>query len=174
MEKSYVQIYTGNGKGKTTAAVGLAVRALGSGRSVKFVQFLKGRQTGEMDVLKDMGGAEFFRVSDSKKFFLHTDGAGKTGCNKTDAGFSAEDIRLAWQSRHGRSRRSAGCAQPRHTRRGSDKAYHKREGQHRDSAHRQGRTAVTHQACRPRHGDEANKALLRQRCKCEAGHRILE
>ena len=68
MEKSYVHIYTGNGKGKTTAAVGLAVRALGSAKSVKFVQFLKGRKTGEMDMLKQMG-AEFVRVSDCKKFF---------------------------------------------------------------------------------------------------------
>ncbi len=68
MEESYVHIYTGNGKGKTTAAVGLAVRALGSGKSVKFVQFLKGRKTGEMDILKKMG-ADFFRVSDCKKFF---------------------------------------------------------------------------------------------------------
>ena len=68
MENSYVHIYTGNGKGKTTAAVGLTVRALGSGKSVKFVQFLKGRKTGEMDILKQMG-ADFFRVSDCKKFF---------------------------------------------------------------------------------------------------------
>ena len=68
MKNSYVHIYTGNGKGKTTAAIGLAVRALGSGKSVKFVQFLKGRQTGEMNILKQMG-ADFFRVSDCKKFF---------------------------------------------------------------------------------------------------------
>ena len=68
MKNSYVHIYTGNGKGKTTASVGLAVRALGSGKSVKFVQFLKGRKTGEMDMLKQMG-AEFIRVSDCKKFF---------------------------------------------------------------------------------------------------------
>ncbi len=69
MEKSYVHIYTGDGKGKTTAAVGLSVRALGSGKSVKFVQFLKGRPTGEMNILKQMEGAEFFQVSGCKKFF---------------------------------------------------------------------------------------------------------
>ena len=41
IEKGLVQIYTGNGKGKTTAAVGLAVRAAGYGNEVMFCQFLK-------------------------------------------------------------------------------------------------------------------------------------
>jgi cob(I)alamin adenosyltransferase len=42
-----VQVYTGNGKGKTTAALGLAFRALGRGLKVYMIQFLKGRETGE-------------------------------------------------------------------------------------------------------------------------------
>jgi cob(I)alamin adenosyltransferase len=50
-----VQIYTGDGKGKTTAAVGLAVRAAGAGLSVMFAQFLKGRATGELEPLKKLG-----------------------------------------------------------------------------------------------------------------------
>ncbi len=39
--KGYVQVYTGNGKGKTTASLGLAVRAAGAGLNVFIVQFLK-------------------------------------------------------------------------------------------------------------------------------------
>lgn len=41
MEKGYVQIYTGNGKGKTTAVLGLSVRAAGAGLNVYIAQFMK-------------------------------------------------------------------------------------------------------------------------------------
>ena len=41
MERGYIQIYYGDGKGKTTAAGGLAVRAVGAGLTVCFAQFLK-------------------------------------------------------------------------------------------------------------------------------------
>jgi len=43
-----IHVYTGNGKGKTTAAIGLALRSLGRGRRVALLQFLKGRETGEI------------------------------------------------------------------------------------------------------------------------------
>ncbi len=52
LEKGYVQIYTGNGKGKTTAAIGLGVRAVGDGYKVIMVQFLKGGSTGELNSTK--------------------------------------------------------------------------------------------------------------------------
>jgi cob(I)alamin adenosyltransferase len=48
MNPGYVQVYTGNGKGKTTAAIGLAVRAAGAGLKVYFCQFLKGQNCSEI------------------------------------------------------------------------------------------------------------------------------
>ena len=47
-----IHVYTGNGKGKTTAAMGLAVRALGHGLNVKIIQFFK-NSTGEKNILAD-------------------------------------------------------------------------------------------------------------------------
>jgi len=46
--KGYIQVYTGNGKGKTTAALGLALRAAGHGFRVYIGQFLKGQAYGEL------------------------------------------------------------------------------------------------------------------------------
>jgi cob(I)alamin adenosyltransferase len=46
--KGLVHIYTGDGKGKTTAAVGLGMRAWGRGKKVLMVQFLKGMESGEL------------------------------------------------------------------------------------------------------------------------------
>lgn len=51
-----IQVYTGDGKGKTTAAVGLAVRAAGAGKRVAFIQFVKGGpRSSELDVLERIG-----------------------------------------------------------------------------------------------------------------------
>lgn len=47
-DKGYVQVYTGNGKGKTTCALGLCLRAICAGYSVFFGQFLKGRDYSEL------------------------------------------------------------------------------------------------------------------------------
>ena len=47
-DKGYIQIYTGNGKGKTTCALGLSLRAVCNGYSVFFGQFLKGQDYSEL------------------------------------------------------------------------------------------------------------------------------
>jgi cob(I)alamin adenosyltransferase len=49
--KGYVHVYTGNGKGKTTAAIGLAIRAAGAGMRVYIAQFVKGMHYSEVDAL---------------------------------------------------------------------------------------------------------------------------
>jgi len=52
--KGYVQVYTGNGKGKTTAALGLAFRAAGHGLKTYIGQFMKGEHYGELEAAKLM------------------------------------------------------------------------------------------------------------------------
>ncbi|MCP4539114.1 MAG: cob(I)yrinic acid a,c-diamide adenosyltransferase [Chloroflexi bacterium] len=53
LSQGYVQIYTGDGKGKTTAALGLALRATGHGMRTYIGQFMKGQPYGELDALRD-------------------------------------------------------------------------------------------------------------------------
>jgi cob(I)alamin adenosyltransferase len=50
----YLQVYTGNGKGKTSAALGLAFRAAGRGLKTYVAQFLKGQPTGEIEAAKKL------------------------------------------------------------------------------------------------------------------------
>jgi len=50
--KGYIQVYTGNGKGKTTAAFGLALRAAGAGMKVFISQFVKGMEYSELEAIK--------------------------------------------------------------------------------------------------------------------------
>ena len=54
--KGCIHIYCGDGKGKTTAAIGLAVRAAGRGRKVLIVRFLKTEDSGEVPVLREIPG----------------------------------------------------------------------------------------------------------------------
>lgn len=49
--KGYIHLYTGNGKGKTTAALGLALRAAGAGLQVFIAQFVKGMHYSELESL---------------------------------------------------------------------------------------------------------------------------
>ncbi len=82
LERGCVQLFTGHGKGKTTAALGLAMRAAGSGLRTHFIQFMKGQHYGELDAAKMLGGlvtieqhgsAEFCVTEgeDAKEHYLH-------------------------------------------------------------------------------------------------------
>lgn len=71
-----VHLYYGDGKGKTTAAMGLALRALGSGKRVVVLQFLKGGQSGEIPLLEQLG-AKIYRGKAGQKFVFQMNDAEK-------------------------------------------------------------------------------------------------
>lgn len=72
--KGYVQVYTGNGKGKTTAAIGLAIRALGAGRKVLFLQFMKANVYSEHKILPNISPNLTMKTL-GKPFFVIKEGS---------------------------------------------------------------------------------------------------
>lgn len=72
--KACVHLYCGDGKGKTTAAVGLAVRFAGRGGKVVLAQFLKDGTSGECRALAKLGNVTMLAVNPARKFsFQMTD-----------------------------------------------------------------------------------------------------
>jgi len=67
-----LQIYTGNGKGKTTAALGLTLRAVGAGFKVFFAQFMKNINTSESQTLKLLGDNVVFKQFGSGDYIINT------------------------------------------------------------------------------------------------------
>lgn len=83
LEKGLVQVYTGDGKGKTTAALGLALRAVGRGLKVVMIQFLKGDwETGELNMARALSPKLVIKPMGRGGFVYRDD-------------LSAEDISLA-------------------------------------------------------------------------------
>jgi len=68
--KGYFQIYTGNGKGKTTSALGLAFRAMGRGKRTYIGQFMKGQYYGELKAA-EMTGQYITIEQYGKDTFIH-------------------------------------------------------------------------------------------------------
>lgn len=68
MNTGHIQVYTGDGKGKTTAAMGLAFRAAGWGLDVAICQFLKGRECGERNSAALLPGLSFHRFMETVSF----------------------------------------------------------------------------------------------------------
>ncbi len=54
LNKGFIQVYTGNGKGKTTAAIGQAVRAAGAGMNSYIIQFMKEYPYSELTALREL------------------------------------------------------------------------------------------------------------------------
>lgn len=75
LDKGYIQVYTGNGKGKTTAALGLAIRCLCGGYKVFFGQFMKGQDYCELKAtgyfenltMEQFGSPDFIKGKPSRK-----------------------------------------------------------------------------------------------------------
>ena len=59
MEREITEVYCGNGKGKTTLAVGQGLRFATQGKSVIIIQFLKGRERRELDFLEELDNFDF-------------------------------------------------------------------------------------------------------------------
>lgn len=71
-QRGYIQVYTGDGKGKTTAAIGLAVRAVGAGKKVCIIQFMKSLAYSEQKVLSSLPGITLITVG--KPYFIAKEG----------------------------------------------------------------------------------------------------
>ena len=70
--KGYIQVYTGDGKGKTTAAIGLAIRAIGAGKKVCIIQFMKSLAYSEQKVLQSLQGITLITLG--KPYFIAKEG----------------------------------------------------------------------------------------------------
>lgn len=70
--KGYIQVYTGDGKGKTTAAIGLAIRAIGAGKRVCIIQFMKALAYAEQKVLQALPGITLIPLG--KPYFIAKEG----------------------------------------------------------------------------------------------------
>lgn len=85
-----VQLYTGDGKGKTTAAFGLALRAAGHGKRVFIAQFMKGRMYGELQAVSaipniavvQFGWEACIRREDVSEFHIQRTRQGLDSCNE--------------------------------------------------------------------------------------------
>lgn len=80
IKNGLIHIYTGNGKGKTTSALGLSLRAIGHGKKVCFIQFMKGYEYGETLVkvknlkIKQFGRKNFVDKKNKKDIELAKEG----------------------------------------------------------------------------------------------------
>ena len=84
----YIQVYTGNGKGKTTAALGLALRAAGHGFKTFIGQFLKGRPSGEIEAARRLSPLVRIEQFGREGFILVKDGPDDEDVTKARAGLA--------------------------------------------------------------------------------------
>lgn len=87
--RGMIQVYTGNGKGKTTAALGLALRAAGHGLRTYIGQFLKGQPTGEIPASKKLAPLIRIEQFGRRGFLRVTDKPGDEDVNRARRGLRA-------------------------------------------------------------------------------------
>ncbi len=73
--KGRVHLYTGDGKGKTTAALGLALRAAGAGMRTIIIQFMKGQHYSELDAAKMLQGLLIIEQYGNDDFYVQGSGS---------------------------------------------------------------------------------------------------
>ncbi len=94
-EFGLIHIYTGEGKGKTTAAMGLTLRAVGREASVCLVQFMKSSETGELLSLAKFPRVTISRSSEKLGFSFHLDEEGKEKLKAINNGLLTSAIKQA-------------------------------------------------------------------------------
>ena len=82
MDTGLIHIYCGDGKGKTTASLGLTMRCAGHGGQILYVQFLKSRPTGELKMLELLPGVTLLRGQGIMKFSFQMDEDEKTAVRR--------------------------------------------------------------------------------------------
>jgi len=94
LEQGLVQVYTGDGKGKTSASMGLALRAIGAGLRVLMVQFIKGRRTAELTSAERLSPQ--FEIVQAGRGFVHLGARSESSyADSAEAALSA--LCLAWE-----------------------------------------------------------------------------
>ena len=95
LEQGYIQVYTGDGKGKTTASLGVALRVLGNNGKVFFAQFIKGRPSSEFSALslfeknfthKMFGSGRFIKKQPQEDEIKQAENGLKECCNALSSG----------------------------------------------------------------------------------------
>lgn len=115
-----IHLYCGDGKGKTTAAVGLSVRAAGAGKRVLFAQFLKDGSSSELNVLRALQNVEVACCTQNFGFFKAMDGQTKAAAQKAYSALLEDVMRKSADGRRSaRARRGGRRLQPRLDRRGN-------------------------------------------------------
>lgn len=95
LDRGCVQVYTGNGKGKTTAALGLSMRALGRGLKVCFFQFIKGGGPYGEQLVAERLAPDFTIIQTGRRGWINTKDSGEDRCLAQDALQQAREAMLS-------------------------------------------------------------------------------